>query len=418
MDTKKLGSAKELGDIMLSGVSSEWREILDITEFRTSVNALYERYTKELTEKWYKNELLVKNLLRPNNISDILNAFKYAPPGDIHTIIVGQDPYPDPNTACGLSFSTPMGYNENAPMSVKNIFKALEKSGLAKAGDVGSGQLIHWALQGFLMLNIYLTRETLYRIGTNKDTGAPTFYYEGEGNSDILHDFWEDFTITLVQNLARRKKLNIVLWGSRAKQMAVFLQNIPANIMEYSHPVARGNGMNFDNCPHFTELNKVIPGVRWTIDCLYPRSDTGPGILHVFDETSELSMWYPREFTISGVVFTSIGHYIYYKKSVMFNIPTDDLRDALAVPDPMSYVNKKIITNKPELNKKWLESRGNLAYEVIKQTLKPPGSFIYMYCVKNKTWGTDSLTPEFVKKYQCPGDNIYGRMITKFANEY
>lgn len=85
----------------------------------------------------------------------IFNAFNQTSFEDIHVVILGQDPYHAVNQAHGLSFSVPDGIK--IPPSLKNIFKEL-------GSDIGkeipkSGNLIHWAKQGVLLLNASLTVE-------------------------------------------------------------------------------------------------------------------------------------------------------------------------------------------------------------------------------------------------------------------
>jgi uracil-DNA glycosylase len=71
---------------------------------------------------------------------------------DVRVVILGQDPYPDPDRAIGLSFST--GPGGKIPDSLVNIY--------AELGDAGfpipsSGDLAAWSSEGVMLLNRALT---------------------------------------------------------------------------------------------------------------------------------------------------------------------------------------------------------------------------------------------------------------------
>ena len=72
---------------------------------------------------------------------------------DVRVLIVGQDPYPTPGHAMGLSFSTRPGVP--APRSLKNIYAELGADlGIPGRAD---GDLRAWFDQGVLLLNRVLT---------------------------------------------------------------------------------------------------------------------------------------------------------------------------------------------------------------------------------------------------------------------
>ena len=71
----------------------------------------------------------------------IFNAFNLCPFDKVKVVIIGQDPYHEPQQAMGLSFSVPEGVM--VPPSLVNIFKEIEQ-------DLGtpvphSGDLTRWA---------------------------------------------------------------------------------------------------------------------------------------------------------------------------------------------------------------------------------------------------------------------------------
>ena len=52
---------------------------------------------------------------------DLYNCFKFTPLNNLKAVILGQDPYHEPNQAHGLCFSVKKGVT--LPPSLKNIFK-------------------------------------------------------------------------------------------------------------------------------------------------------------------------------------------------------------------------------------------------------------------------------------------------------
>ena len=74
------------------------------------------------------------------------------PLAEARVIILGQDPYPNPQHAVGLSFST--GPGGPIPGSLKNIFLELEASKYRPGVD---GDLSVWTTRGVLLLNRALT---------------------------------------------------------------------------------------------------------------------------------------------------------------------------------------------------------------------------------------------------------------------
>src|ERR1700741_556449 len=83
----------------------------------------------------------------------VLRAFQQ-PFDDVRVLIVGQDPYPTPGHAVGLSFSVAPEVRP-LPGSLVNIFRELSTDlGLPQPT---SGDLTPWTRQGILLLNRALT---------------------------------------------------------------------------------------------------------------------------------------------------------------------------------------------------------------------------------------------------------------------
>ena len=78
------------------------------------------------------------------NIFSALNLVKFE---DVKVVIIGQDPYHEPNQAMGMSFSVPS--STKIPPSLVNIFKEIESDLNIKC--IQSGDLTRWAKQGVLL---------------------------------------------------------------------------------------------------------------------------------------------------------------------------------------------------------------------------------------------------------------------------
>ena len=103
--------------------------------------------------------------------ADIFNAFR-RPMSPVKVLNIGQDPYPTPGNAMGLSFSVHRGMP--LPRSLNNIYKELEDDlGIAPADH---GDLSCWADEGVMLLNRVLTvRES--DAGSHPTAGQPAAGY-------------------------------------------------------------------------------------------------------------------------------------------------------------------------------------------------------------------------------------------------
>ena len=114
-------------------------------------------------------------------------------PDDVRVVIVGQDPYPTPGHAIGLSFAVNRGVA--LPRSLNNMMKELRTDladDIASGTVTAGGDLARWADQGVLLLNRELTLP---------------------GNK-----LWQLVTDAALAALVRRRqgRLVVVLWGNLA----------------------------------------------------------------------------------------------------------------------------------------------------------------------------------------------------------
>ena len=98
-------------------------------------------------EKEYREQIIYPKK------ENLFNAFKFTPFEEIKVVILGQDPYHNPNQAHGLAFSVE---NRILPKSLINIFEEL-RSEYPDFPKNHSGNLTAWARQGVLLLNTGLS---------------------------------------------------------------------------------------------------------------------------------------------------------------------------------------------------------------------------------------------------------------------
>jgi uracil-DNA glycosylase len=166
----------------------------------------------------------------------VLRAFS-RPLADVKVLVVGQDPYPTPGHAVGLSFSVAPGVAP--PKSLVNIYKEL-------VDDLGvplpsGGDLTPWADAGVMMLNRVLTVAP----------GSPASH-RGRG--------WEAVTDQAIRTLAARSKqgapLTAILWGRDAQSLKPELMPIPW--VESAHPSPLSAHRGFFGSRPFSRVNTML----------------------------------------------------------------------------------------------------------------------------------------------------------------
>ena len=169
----------------------------------------------------------------PKNL--IFNAFHQCPLDKTTVVIIGQDPYPNPGQAMGMSFSVAPGVA--LPPSLRNIYKEIEDEGFGMM-NYADGDLTYLAEQGVLLLNAYLSVE------------------QGKPGSHR----WPEYEL-LMQDILRflsesRPNLVFLFWGSFAKKYAAFATN-PKHLKLFANhpsPLSANHGGWF-GCGHFVATN-------------------------------------------------------------------------------------------------------------------------------------------------------------------
>lgn len=168
--------------------------------------------------------------------NSILNALKLTSLESVRIVIIGQDPYHQPNQANGLAFSV----NDGTPLppSLKNIFKEIESQFKTKTHS--SGNLERWAKQGVLLLNTVLT--------VRKD--CPNSH-QNKG--------WETFTRKVLQTLCQKNQpLVFLLWGKNAMAFESLIQNKKHLVLKSVHPSPLSAHRGFFGNNHFILANKFL----------------------------------------------------------------------------------------------------------------------------------------------------------------
>lgn len=166
---------------------------------------------------------------------------------EVRVLIVGQDPYPTPGHAMGLSFSVAPDVTP-VPRSLRNIFTEYESDlGLPTPS---CGDLTPWAEQGVMLLNRCLTVAP----------GQPASH-RGKG--------WEAITEQAIKSLAMRNgPLVAILWGRDARDTRPWLLDAPA--IESPHPSPLSASRGFFGSRPFSRANEALAAqggepVDWTL---------------------------------------------------------------------------------------------------------------------------------------------------------
>lgn len=167
--------------------------------------------------------------------ANILRAFT-EPLDSVRVLIVGQDPYPTPGHAVGLSFSVAPDVRP-LPRSLQNIYREL-------ADDLGvatpsSGDLTPWTERGVMLLNRVLTVQ-LGEPGSHRRRG------------------WEQITAAAIDALVAREGVPLVaiLWGKDAQSLQDSLPDVP--IVASAHPSPMSADRGFFGSRPFSRANTLL----------------------------------------------------------------------------------------------------------------------------------------------------------------
>lgn len=164
----------------------------------------------------------------------VLRAFT-RPLSQVKVLIVGQDPYPTPGHAVGLSFSVAPDVRP-LPRSLTNIYTELAAD--LEIPPAAHGDLSAWADQGVMLLNRSLTVRP------------------HEANSHAGKG-WEAITEQAIRALAARGgPLVAILWGRNAQSLRPLLGDVPR--IESAHPSPLSASRGFFGSRPFSRANALL----------------------------------------------------------------------------------------------------------------------------------------------------------------
>ena len=167
-------------------------------------------------------------------------------PSQTRVVIMGQDPYPTPGHAHGLSFSVEPEVRP-LPRSLNNIFKEM-------IDDIGAapltGDLRGWASQGVLLLNTVLS--------------VPAG--EANGHKDLG---WQTLAHQVLEQIST-KPTAFVLWGKQAQNLSKHIHPGDHLMIETAHPSPLSARRGFFGSKPFSRINTWLADRReqpidWTM---------------------------------------------------------------------------------------------------------------------------------------------------------
>ena len=162
---------------------------------------------------------------------------------EVKVVIVGQDPYPNPDYADGFAFSVRPEISP-LPASLINIFKELESDLGTKMPE--NGNLERWSRQGVLLINRTLTT------------------VPGESHAH-QRSGWMAITEVIIREVAQRGAVGI-LWGGNAQQMSEYFD--ASRVIKSAHPSPLSAYRGFFGSQPFSRTNAMLseigkPQITW-----------------------------------------------------------------------------------------------------------------------------------------------------------
>lgn len=191
-----------------------------------------ERYKKirEFLKSEYSTRVIYPDMY------DLYNCFRFTPLSDVKAVILGQDPYHEPNQAHGLCFSVRRGVP--LPPSLKNIYKEIEDD--LGIREPNCGDLTKWAKQGVLLLNTTLTvREHM-----------------ANSHSKCGWAWFTDSVIKLVSD--KCENVVFILWGGNARSKVPLIDTKKHLILQCAHPSPLSAYNGFFGCRFFSKTNNYL----------------------------------------------------------------------------------------------------------------------------------------------------------------
>lgn len=167
---------------------------------------------------------------------DLFSAFALCPYENVKVVILGQDPYHEPNQAHGLAFSVKKGVK--IPPSLRNIYKELVDD--LQVEMPAHGCLIDWAKQGVFSCNAILSVEK-GKAGSHRKKG------------------WEIFTDHVIAALNDAPQpIVFLLWGSFAQSKRTMIDEGKHLVLCAPHPSPLSAYQGFFHSKPFSQANAFL----------------------------------------------------------------------------------------------------------------------------------------------------------------
>ncbi|NQY60223.1 uracil-DNA glycosylase [Cognatishimia sp.] len=172
-------------------------------------------------------------------------ALEACAPDAVRVVILGQDPYPTPGHAHGLSFSVEPDVRP-LPRSLNNIYKEMHDD-LGQAPQ--TGDLRPWAAQGVLLLNTVLSVPA-GEVNGHKDLG------------------WQQLAHEVLSEVSQ-KPTAFVLWGKQAQNLTKHINPGDHLMIETAHPSPLSARRGFFGSKAFSRINDWLRNqgeqeINWT----------------------------------------------------------------------------------------------------------------------------------------------------------
>ena len=159
----------------------------------------------------------------------VMRAFQ-EPFESVKVLLIGQDPYPTKDVACGLAFA--VSDASKKPQSLKNLMKELATD-LPQVSN--SGQLDRWSSQGVMLLNSALTTTI----------GAPGAHAK----------IWIGFTKAVIGQLDSSSLVCLSL-GEHAKKLSALI--VKGEVIQATHPSPLSASRGFFGSRIYSRVNSAL----------------------------------------------------------------------------------------------------------------------------------------------------------------
>ena len=148
----------------------------------------------------------------------------------VKVLLIGQDPYPTKDVACGLAFA--VSEESIRPQSLKNLMKELATD---LPGVSNFGALARWSSQGVMLLNSALTTKV--------------------GSAGAHAKIWRGFTEEVIEQLDSSSLVCLSL-GEHAKKLSALI--VKGEVIQATHPSPLSASRGFFGSRIYSRVNSAL----------------------------------------------------------------------------------------------------------------------------------------------------------------